>query len=47
MRMGARLDKLEAVNCSGLQIVIAYEGEAPKVSGDGLTVIIRKPGKRP
>lgn len=45
--MGARLNKLEAVNCSGLHIVIAYEGESPKGSGDGLTVIIRKPGKRP
>lgn len=47
MKLGARMGRLEAANSSGLHIVIAYEGEAPHVSGDGLTVIIRKPGKRP
>lgn len=47
MKLGARLGRLEAANSFGLHIVIAYEGEAPQVSGNGLRVIIRKPGKRP
>lgn len=47
MRLGARLDKLETAKCSGVAVVNVYEGETPKTSGDGLTVIISKPGARP
>lgn len=47
MNLRARLSKLESIDPSGLHIVILYDGEAPPVSCNGLTVIVRKPGRRP
>lgn len=47
MRLHQRLAKLESASASGLHIVILYEGEASPPSGNGLTVIVHKPGVRP
>lgn len=47
MNIKARLSKLENNGPTPMRIVKLYDGEVAPCGGDGLTVIIRKPGARP